>query len=131
MSDYQAMLDSKTESKNNDTKSSAGDKFETGRAMMQAEQDKVSTQIDIASAQLSVLDTINLEKEPEIIGLGSLVLCKTMRYYISISFGKVMIDDQKYYGISLESPIGQLLLGKSVGETISFNDKSIKIIDVY
>ncbi len=39
-------IESTKESRNNDTKSSAGDKYETGRAMMQIELDKNEAQLN-------------------------------------------------------------------------------------
>jgi hypothetical protein len=39
------------ESRDSDTKSSAGDKFETGREMMQREMDKISATLDMQKSQ--------------------------------------------------------------------------------
>jgi hypothetical protein len=43
------------ESRDSDTKSSAGDKYETGREMMQREMDKLSASVDIYQQQLMKL----------------------------------------------------------------------------
>ena len=47
------------ESKLNETKSSAGDKFETGRAMMQMEQDKTESQLAILNLTKNKLKQIS------------------------------------------------------------------------
>ena len=50
--------------KNNITKSSAGDKFETSRSSMQIEYDKLNNQINILYNQLKLIESIdNLTKK--------------------------------------------------------------------
>ena len=52
------------ESRDSDTKSSAGDKFETGREMMQREMDKLSTLIDTTQNSLKKLIQITFISRP-------------------------------------------------------------------
>ncbi|WP_370214276.1 transcription elongation factor [Mesoflavibacter profundi] len=53
--------------------------------------------------------------------LGSLVVTDTLQFFIAISLGKIEIDNNTYYAISLQSPIGQLLKQKTEGEQFEFN----------
>ncbi|MDA0176616.1 hypothetical protein C7H62_2465 [Mesoflavibacter sp. HG96] len=53
--------------------------------------------------------------------LGSLVITDTLQFFIAISLGKIEIDNNTYYAISLQSPIGQLLKQKTEGEQFEFN----------
>lgn len=53
--------------------------------------------------------------------LGSLVITDTLQFFIAISLGKIKIDNNTYYAISLQSPIGQLLKQKIEGEQFEFN----------
>lgn len=53
--------------------------------------------------------------------LGSLVVTDTLQFFIAISLGKIEIDNNTYYAISLQSPIGQLLKQKIEGEQFEFN----------
>ena len=53
--------------------------------------------------------------------LGSLVITDTLQFFIAISLGKIKIDNNTYYAISLQSPIGQLLKQKTEGEQFEFN----------
>ena len=65
--------DSIRKEKNNITKSSAGDKFETSRSSMQIEYDKLNNQINILYNQLKLIESIdNLTKKSRV-GVGSLV----------------------------------------------------------
>jgi len=115
------------ESRDSDTKSSAGDKFETGREMMQREMDKISATIDQNKNQLNLLDKINLNRKYPVGDLGSLIVTNQGTYYLSIGLGKIEIESEIIYAISLDSPIGQLLKGKRVGDFLKFRDKTIKI----
>jgi transcription elongation GreA/GreB family factor len=110
------------ESRDSDTKSSAGDKFETGREMMQREMDKLSALIDTTENSLKKLQSLPAAPAA-IVCEGSLVETDQENYFISIGFGK--IDD--VYAISVESPLGALLKGKKIGESVEMRGKKITI----
>ena len=115
------------ESRDSDTKSSAGDKFETGREMMQREMDKISASIDQSKNQLNFLSKINLNRPYSTVDLGCLIITDQGIYYISIGLGKFEINAEIIYAISLDSPIGQLFKGKRVGDILEFRGKTLKI----
>lgn len=110
------------ESRDSNTKSSAGDKFETGREMMQREMDKLSALIDTTENSLKKLQSLPAAPAA-IVCEGSLVETDQGNYFISIGFGK--IDD--VYAISVESPLGALLKGKKIGESVEMRGKKITI----
>jgi len=62
--------------------------------------------------------------------LGSIVKTDSMNFYISTSIGKIELDSEVYYAISLNSPIGQLLKNKSVNETFEFNQRKYTIREI-
>jgi transcription elongation GreA/GreB family factor len=111
------------ESRDSDTKSSAGDKFETGREMMQREMDKWSAQIDQTLISLNKLDRIADLPASAIISEGSLVETDQETYFISIGYGKL----DSIYAISIESPLGVELKGKRVGDCIEMRGRKITI----
>ena len=108
-----------------ETKSSAGDKHETGRAMLQLEMEKAGQQLAVIDQMKMILDRILVNDNSEIIKLGSLVITNKHNYFLAISAGEIQIDKNRYYAVSAASPIGKLLLGKKVGNEITFNDKLI------
>lgn len=112
------------EAANNETKSSAGDKHETGRAMAQLETEKLTTQLAEALKLQQVLDQINPELVHQQVALGSLVITNNGNFYLSVSLGKVEIDHQTYYAISTLSPIAKLLIGLKEEENFPFNGKT-------
>ena len=113
-----------------ETKSTAGDKHETGRAMLQLEREKIGRQLQMVQKLKSILNKINISTPGEKIKLGSLVFTSQNNYFIAISVGKITIDQQDFFTIAPDTPIGKLLLGKSKGASISFNKESITIMKV-
>ncbi|PHS53229.1 MAG: 3-oxoacyl-ACP synthase [Lutibacter sp.] len=110
-----------------ETKSSAGDKHETGRAMIQLEMEKLSGQLGEINLMDDVLKKMDYKKKSEVICLGSLIITDKINYYLAISAGKITIDTVHYFAISTNSPIGQQLLGKHIGGIIQFNNAKILI----
>lgn len=114
-------------SANEETKSSAGDKYETGRAMMQLEIEKNTIQLNEARKLRQVLDQFDPLKPTSFVQVGSLVFTSFQSYYISISAGQLTVANKIYFAISPASPIGIQLMGKRAGERFVFNGKSIDI----
>jgi transcription elongation GreA/GreB family factor len=108
-----------------ETKSSAGDKHETGRAMLQLEMEKASQQLSVIVEMKAILNRITFENSSDIIRLGSLIITDKGNYYLAISAGKITIENNNYYAVSTSSPIGKQLLGKKVGAILPFNDAEI------
>lgn len=111
------------ESRDSDIKSSAGDKFETGREMMQREMDKLSALVDNTLNSIAKLDRIADLPASVVISEGSLVETDQETYFISIGHGKL----DSIYAISIESPLGLALKGKRVGERIEMRGRNITI----
>ena len=114
----------------NESKSSAGDKHETGRAMLHLEMEKASQQIAVVSEMKEVLERIDFSKTNDQVRLGSLIISSRGNYYLSISAGLIMIGMVEYFAVSTSSPIGNLLLGKKKGSVINLAEKQITILDV-
>ena len=113
-----------------ETKSSAGDKHETGRAMLQLEREKAGNQLKDIQLQQERFSKANIQSESDVVCLGSLVKTNVARYFIAISVGKIVIDDMIYFAISPSSPIGQMLLGKAVGDAFLFNGVEQKVLEI-
>lgn len=112
-----------------ETKSSAGDKHETGRAMLQLEMEKASQQLTSVNEMKEVLGKISINNSSKIACLGSLIITKKANYFLAISSGKITIENSDYYAVSTNSPIGSQLLGKKIGDRITFNETTI--VEIY
>lgn len=110
-----------------ETKSSAGDKHETGRAMLQLEMEKAGQQLASIQQMKETLTKLDISKKPSLICLGSLIETNQGSYFLSISAGQLVVSDIFFFAVSVSSPIGQLLLGKKEGDALFFNGKEIKI----
>ena len=110
-----------TNSANNETKSSAGDKHETARAMMQLEQEKLSRQIADLAEQKKEFDTIDFSKTYHNINQGSLVETNKGYFLIASSIGKVNVDDKTVFVISSKSPLAIAFSRKQQKDSLSFN----------
>lgn len=126
--DLENTLASTKESRDNDTKSSAGDKFETGRAMMQQEMDKLEQQLHQLQQQIFQLSTLNTESKQAQVGFGSLVTTENNSFFLAIPFGKINVHNQNYWVISTASPVGKTMLGKKAGDSFDFQGRVSQII---
>lgn len=122
--------DALQESLNSETKSTAGDKHETGRAMVQLEQEKLAQQFQELERVREVLKKIDIDRKSSTIRLGSWVKTSFAEYYIAISAGSFEKEGTKVYCISTSSPIAQLLMGKCKGEEFVFNGNSHLILEL-
>ena len=119
------------ESRDSDTKSSAGDKYETGREMMQREMDKCSALIDQNRHSMQIIQHVPIHRTYESIDKGALIVTDRGTYYMLVGLGKISLEQKDYFAISPESPIGSLFLGKKVGEFILLREQKITIQGIY
>ncbi|HEX8428660.1 3-oxoacyl-ACP synthase [Hymenobacter sp.] len=123
----QAAMLTAQESANSETKSSAGDKYETGRAMAQEERNRNAVQLQQALQLQGELARISPELASDAVRPGALVHTSIGRFYISISAGKLTVDGQDYFAVSAAAPVAAALAGKHAGEEVMFNGKKIRI----
>jgi transcription elongation GreA/GreB family factor len=115
---------------NEETKSSAGDKYETGRAMAQLEVERQQAQLVVAENMLLSLQNIQTVKVTGRVIPGSLVTTSQSVYYISISLGIVEILSHRYFVVSPRSPVGKVMLGKAIGQEVHLNNQRLMILGI-
>lgn len=113
-----------------ETKSSAGDKHETGRAMLQLECEKAGNQLAEIQKQRTVLNKVNPELQHQKAKLGSVVYTTQSNYFIAISAGKIVLDSKTFYAISPATPMAKLLISKVIDESVLFRASPIKITQI-
>lgn len=118
------------EASNDDTKSSAGDKFETSREMAQQDIERNMRLLSDAEEQLKGLELIKELAPSEQVRNGSLVYTDQGNFYLSISAGQLQLEKVVYFAISVASPIGKLFVGKRKDETVEFNGKKYRIENI-
>lgn len=122
-------LIAETRASSNDTKSSMGDKYETGREMLQQEINNLQVQLNEILKQRDFLKTV-LPKPNDKAEKGAIVKTEKGLFFISISLGEIKIDNQKIICISPESPLAKAMNGKQENEVFSLNNISQKILKI-
>lgn len=114
-----------------ETKSSAGDKHETGRAMIQLEREKLGQQLAEAEKTQQLLSKVPRDRITQTVGLGSLVVTDASVYYIAISAGEFKVQHKSVYCISAATPIAKMILGEAIGHTFDFNGKTVAVVAIH
>lgn len=123
-------LIAETRASNNDTKSSMGDKYETGREMLQQEINNLQVQLNEVLKQQSILQKLQI-KNSEKAEIGALVETEKGLFFISISAGEIMFENQKVMSVSADSPLAKSMSGKGKGENFIVNNLSQTIIEIW
>ncbi|MEO7959956.1 MAG: hypothetical protein ABIR19_00320 [Ginsengibacter sp.] len=116
---------------NYETKSSAGDKYETSRAMGQLQKDMLSIQL---ASNLKILESLS-NVDPLCLNSsvenGSLIKCENISLYISAGLGKISFNGEVVIFISSAAPIFSALSYKKTGDSIFLNKENHTIIDIF
>jgi transcription elongation GreA/GreB family factor len=128
--EIRAAITEAQEAANNETKSSAGDKFETGRESMQQEIDLNLSRLNELNKQKLALDQIVPGQISAVVIPGSVVRTNNGCYYVGISAKQLSADGKSYYAVSLSSPIGEKLAGKKTGDSFEMNGRQFVIESV-
>lgn len=130
MDNAQQAIISAEQSAAEDTKSSAGDKYETGREMLQQEKDRGMAQLTEANKLSIALKRISTNGKSAKVEEGSVVKTNNGNFYIAISAAILAYEGESYYAISAASPIGVKMLGCKAGDKFELNGKAYQIIEV-
>lgn len=124
------MITDLAEDAQSDAKGSAGDKHETALAMMHLEQEKLNHKLKEVLEQKTILDGIDGTANHTKVSLGSLVFTNTYIFFISSALLKIKIDDSEIIALSPQSPLGEVMKGKTKSDIFSFNKMHYEILAV-
>jgi hypothetical protein len=117
------------ESVGSETKSSAGDKHETSRAMAQIELENAGKILKEAEKNLELFKNLNFTNTSKV-AVGSLIHTNFELFFVGIGLGKINFKNKTIFCLNLNSPIGQLIQGKIKGESFTFNEKKYTILEL-
>ena len=126
----QQQLNDLKESTANETKSTAGDKYETARAMLQIEQDNTRRQLQESLEQQSAFNAIEITISSHEIIRGSLVKTNKGYLFISVALGKIIVDGINVIALSPQSPLGKQLMALRVNDNTTINNISYAIEEI-
>ena len=113
------------ESSSTETKSSAGDKYETGRELANAERDRNAAHLQQAQQLQAELARINPELPCDTVRPGALVSTSLGTFYLGISAGK--LEGADVFAVSPAAPVAVALKGLRAGQEAVFNDKTVRV----
>jgi len=116
---------------NGEEKSSAGDKYETARAMSQREVALHATQLLANRRELAGISATFKPERSGTVGSGSLVECNTCLFLIAAGLGKAIFDEKIVYLVAPQAPIARMLSGRKAGDDFSFNQQTLTIKAVW
>ena len=120
-----AAMQAAQESSSSETKSSAGDKYETGREMANAERDRNAAQLQQAQQLQAELARISPDASCDTVRPGALVRTSLGRFYVSISAGK--LDGTDVFAVSPAAPVAVALKRLRAGQEAVFNGKAVRV----
>jgi hypothetical protein len=111
-----------------ETKSSAGDKFETSREMMTQDLMTLELQIKQSNSDLDEIQRLQAIKDTApSVQEGSMLKLGADWFLLAVSLGQISVEGKKIYLLSKNSPLGQLLIGKKKNEQVNFRGKNQQI----
>lgn len=110
-----------------ETKNSAGDKYETERAMKQRETELFGRRLEEALKQQKTIQAIDISKRYDSVQAGALVETSIGAFFIAIGADEITVDGEEYCSISIESPIGQAMARLKAGDSFEFRGKRIQV----
>ena len=113
-------LNQAIDSRNSDTKSSAGDKFETSREMAQIEIQKIEN--EISKTQQFITDLFAK--------FSKFIITDKGTFLISIPFGKLMISGTEVFCISNSAPITKQLVNTEISANFEYRGVTYNILDI-
>jgi transcription elongation GreA/GreB family factor len=115
---------------NEETKSSAGDKYETVRAMNQLEKEMLSRQMAENQRELAAIMAIDCTGTHSVAKPGSLVRCADKTFFILGGLGSIKLGDEMFMVISPNAPLARTFMGKAKGDMVTFIEKEIEILEI-
>jgi hypothetical protein len=107
------------------------DRYDSFRTQLLRKRDMYAQQLANVSEQISILDRINPENISKKVEFGAVVITDTQKIFIAAGLGRILIDGDTFFAISPAVPIYKAMEGKKVGESFSFNNKNMKILDIF
>ena len=125
------MIGNAQQAANSEEKSSAGDKYETSRAMGHLEKDMHARQLAEHLKELASLHTVNCNHIYEWVTAGAFIDCDSTCFFIAAGLGRQLVDGRAIFFLSPQSPLAKLLFHKKAGDEFEFNKSRLLITELY
>ena len=124
MQDARSAMEGLSSSLGKETKSTAGDKHETGRAMVQREMEQAGGRLARCEAMQAVASRLDLDRARTSVGPGAIVVSGDAKLLIGVGLGPFDVPGLgRFQAISADAPIAMALSGGKAGERREFRGR--------
>jgi hypothetical protein len=97
------------------------------------EVNSLTKALDFANREMDILNYLefNVADKHEQPELGAVVITNLNTFFISVSTEQFELDGQTFIGLSVHSPLFQVMREKKKGDTFNYNKITYKIIDIF
>lgn len=123
-----SLLRSLQESLTSEAKSTAGDKHETGRAMIHQEMRQANESVVRAQQTFQALSKLKQGRGvAERVVEGVLVETNGPWVLIGVALGRLVVNHEEVVGVSAEAPLAKQWNGSKVGDAVTMGPRSLII----
>jgi hypothetical protein len=119
------------EAANEEEKSSAGDKYETGRAVSQLDRDMNARQMEEVQRELAIVLATDVKTVYNRVTTGAYISCTAADFFVAAGLGKILVDGKTIIALSPKAPLAIAMQGKGAGQKFIFLNKEFEINTVY
>lgn len=106
------------------------DRYDSFRTKQMRLADMYSKQFDNAQNMLRILHQIDPTVKHKSVEFGSLVTTDQQKMFISVSMGKIEVEGEVVYAISVHVPIFEAMKGKTARSSFTFQGRTQKILSI-
>jgi transcription elongation GreA/GreB family factor len=126
-----SLMDDAQQAANGEEKSSAGDKYETSRAMGHLQKDMHARQLAEQAKELAALHAVNVDLLCDTVVTGAVIESEKATFFVAAGLGKLTIAGKIVFFLSPQAPLAQQLQHKKAGDHFVFNTLRTIIVDLY
>lgn len=115
------------EAANSEEKSSAGDKYETGRAMGHLQKDMHVARMASIKNELAQINAVDCARVLTSITAGAFIDTGSVCIFIAGAAGKQSAEQRSVLFISPQSPLAKALFGKREGDSFTMGNASYQV----
>lgn len=119
------------ESANQEEKSSAGDKYETSRAMSHLDKEMHTRQLAENIKELGLLHAIRVDVVYDTAGPGAFIQSAEGTFFIAAGLGKQVVQGREVIFLSPHAPLARVVQGKKAADSFIFKGKDTVISTVF
>ena len=106
------------------------DRYDSFRAQVLRKRDLFAEQYQKSMDEIELIKKINPSKQSEKVEFGSLVITNKQKLFVSISLGKIELENEQFYAISTQVPIFKAIQNRKTGDKFEFNGNKFEILEI-